>query len=55
MASTVYDVEEIMLQSGDKVKLRPLSIFDLREFMKVMGSTAESTTEEDTIGVLNDE
>jgi hypothetical protein len=54
LASTVYDVEEVLLQNGDKVKLKPLSIFDLREFMKVMGSTSESETEEDTIGVLID-
>ena len=54
MATTVYDVEEILLQNGDKVKLKPLSIFDLREFMKVMSGTDQLVTEDDTIGVLID-
>ena len=36
MATTVYDVEEIELQSGAKVKLKPLSIKQLRKFMEVI-------------------
>jgi hypothetical protein len=36
LATTVYDVEEIELQSGAKVKLKPLSIKQLRKFMEVI-------------------
>lgn len=35
MAKTVYDVEEIELQDGTLVTLRPLAISRLRRFMKV--------------------
>ena len=36
MATTVYDVEEIQLQNGATVKLKPLTIKELRKFMKVI-------------------
>ena len=54
MATTVYDVEEITLQNGDKVTLKPLTIKDLRAFMEAINKTAEATTENDTLTVLID-
>ena len=54
MATTVYDVEEIELQSGDKVKLKPLSITQLRKFMAAIQKTSESQTEDETLNVLID-
>ena len=47
MATTVYDVEEIQLQNGATVKLKPLTIKELREFMKVIQRTQEVTTEDE--------
>ena len=44
MASTVYDVEEIQLQNGAIVKLKPLTIKELRKFMVAIAKTAEATT-----------
>lgn len=52
MANTVYDVEEIELQNGAKVTLKPLSIKQLREFMEVIGKTQTVETEEETLNVL---
>lgn len=52
MATTVYDVEEIQLQNGAKVKLRPLSIKQLRKFMEVVKKTQDSTDEDTTLTVL---
>lgn len=52
MATTVYSVEEIELQTGDKVKLKPLSIKELKKFMNVMAKANESMTEEETLDVL---
>jgi len=43
LATTVYDVEEIQLQNGATVKLKPLTIKELREFMKVIQRTQEVT------------
>ena len=54
MATTVYNVEEIELQNGAKAKLKPLSIFDLREFMKAMSKASDVQTEDETITVLID-
>ncbi len=54
MATTVYDVEEIELQNGAKVKLKPLTIKELRKFMLALQKTAESTTEDETLNVLID-
>lgn len=54
MATTVYDVEEIELQNGAKVKLKPLSIKELRKFMAAIQKTAETNTEEQTLTVLID-
>ena len=52
MATTVYDVEEIELRDGKTVKLKPLSIRELRSFMDVMGKTANAKTEDEALQVL---
>jgi len=52
LATTVYDVEEIQLQNGATVKLKPLTIKELREFMKVINRTQEVTTEDETLTIL---
>ena len=52
MATTVYSVEEIELQNGAKVRLKPLSIKELRKFMEVMQRTAEVTDEDKTLDLL---
>lgn len=54
MATTVYDVEEIELQNGATVKLKPLTIKELRKFMTAIGRTAEATTEDETLTILID-
>ena len=54
MATTVYDVEQIELQNGDKVNLKPLSIKELRKFMEVMNNTAKADTEDKALDVLID-
>jgi len=52
LATTVYDVEEIKLQNGDTVQLKPLSIKQLRKFMAVINKAQEATTEDESLGVL---
>ncbi len=52
MATTVYDVEEIQLQNGATVKLKPLTIKELRKFMIVIQKTAEVTSEDETLTIL---
>lgn len=54
MATTVYDVEEIQLQSGEKIQLKPLTIKELRKFMAVIQKTAEAKTEDETLTLLID-
>jgi hypothetical protein len=54
LATTVYDVEEIELQNGAKVKLKPLSIKQLRKFMAAVQKTQESTDENATLSILID-
>ena len=54
MATTVYDVEEIQLQNGETVKLKPLSISKLRKFMKVMQTTQDAQTEDAGLDILID-
>lgn len=54
MATTVYSVEEITLQDGSNVKLKPLSIKELREFMLALQGAADSTSETETLNVLID-
>ena len=54
MATTVYDVEEVKLQDGSTVQLKPLSIKQLRKFMAAMNKAQESTTEDKSLSVLID-
>ena len=54
MATTVYSVEEITLQDVSNVKLKPLSIKELREFMLALQGAADSTSETETLNVLID-
>ena len=54
MATTVYNVEEIELQNGDKVKLKPLTIKELRKFMTAVQKTAETKSEDETLTILID-
>lgn len=55
MATTVYTVEEISLQDGSQIKLKPLNIKGLRDFMDVMRSFGdEKTTEEESFEILLD-
>jgi len=54
LATTVYSVEEITLQDGSNVKLKPLSIKELREFMLALQGAADSTSETETLNVLID-
>ena len=54
MATTVYDVEEIQLQNGANVKLKPLTIKELRKFMVAIAKTAEVTSEDETLTILID-
>jgi hypothetical protein len=54
LATTVYDVEEITLQNGAKVTLKPLTIKELRKFMAAIQRTAEVTSEDETLTILID-
>ena len=54
MATTVYDVEEITLQNGAKVTLKPLTIKELRKFMAAIQKTAQTTSEDETLTILID-
>jgi hypothetical protein len=54
LATTVYDIEQITLQNNATVTLKPLSIKELREFMKVIQKTQEVQSEDDTLNVLID-
>jgi hypothetical protein len=54
LATTVYDVEEIQLQNGDTVKLKPLTIKELRKFMIAVQKTAETKNEDETLTILID-
>ena len=54
MATTIYDVEEIELQNGAKVKLKPLTIKELRKFMAAISKTAETKSEDETLDILID-
>ena len=52
MATTVYDVEEIELRNGSVIKLKPLSIKDLRKFMATIQETQHVETEDQTLSIL---
>lgn len=52
MATTVYDVEEIELQNGSKIKLKPLTIKALRKFMAEIKKTENASGEDETLTIL---
>ncbi len=54
MATKIYDVEEIELQNGAKVKLKPLTIKELRKFMIAISKTADTKSEDETLDILID-
>jgi hypothetical protein len=54
LATTVYDVEVIKLQSGEEVTLKPLTINRLRKFMTTMDAFGGAETEAETLTVLLD-
>lgn len=54
LATTVYTTEEVELQDGTTVTLKPLTIKNLRKFMKVMEGFAEAETEDDGLEVMLD-
>ena len=54
MATTVYDVEEIELQNGAKVRLKPLTIKELRKFMVSIQRIQNVTSEDETLNILID-
>ena len=56
MATTVYNVEEITLQNGATVKLKPLTIKELRRFMEQIQKTQEieNIDQNKTLSVLID-
>ncbi len=52
LATTVYNTEEIVLQNGNKVTLKPLTIKQLRKFMVVVNKLSETTTEDESLSTL---
>lgn len=52
MATTVYTQEEITLQDGTEVTLRPLPIAPLRRFMKAWAKFSEVEDEDDGFNVF---
>jgi hypothetical protein len=52
LATTVYSVEEVTLQDGSIVKLKPLSIKELRKFMAVITKTSQVTEQAESLYVL---
>jgi hypothetical protein len=54
LATKIYDVEEIELQNGAKVKLKPLTIKELRKFMTAISKTADTKSEDETLDILID-
>jgi hypothetical protein len=54
LATTVYDTEEIVLQNGVNVILKPLTIKQLRKFMVVINKLGTETTEDESLDILID-
>lgn len=54
MATTVYTVEDVTLQDGTDVTLKPLNIKNLRIFMAKIDEFTNANTEEDGLNVLLD-
>ena len=51
MATQVYNTEEIALQDGREVELRPLVIARLRRFMEAWNKMGEAETDADGMDV----
>lgn len=54
MATTVYTVEEVTLQDGTSVTLRPVNIKGLRKFMAKMAEFGNVESEDEGLGILLD-
>lgn len=54
MATQVYTIEEIILQDGEKVSLRPLTIKHLRKFMKKWKEIEHIKDEDEIVDFLID-
>lgn len=54
MATTVYTTEEVQLQDGSTVTLKPLVIKALRKFMKIMESFGEAENDDESFEILLD-
>lgn len=52
MATEVYTSEDIVLQDGTELTLKPLPIRQLKKFMKQLGSLPATKTEEESIDQL---
>jgi len=52
MATTVYTVEEIVLQDDSKITLKPLNIKALRKFMKTMEGFATAANDDEGFEIL---
>jgi hypothetical protein len=52
LATKVYEEEEFELQDGSTVKIRPLNIKKLREFMAVVKGLDAIDNEEDSVDIL---
>ena len=52
MATTIYSTEEVKLQNGTTVTLKPLSIKELRKFMAVIQKTATAEDQTESLDVL---
>ena len=52
MASSVYTVEQVELQSGTTLELKPLPIKTLRKFMAQLAKLSEVKTEDDGIDAM---
>jgi|LauGreDrversion4_2_1035121.scaffolds.fasta_scaffold858326_1 hypothetical protein len=52
LATAIYSTEEIKLQNGTTVTLKPLSIKELRKFMAVIQKTALVTDQGESLDLL---
>lgn len=53
MATTVYNIEEIVLQNGDTVEVRSLNIKALRKFMDVVAKLNDLKEEDGVLGQVD--
>ena len=52
MATTVYTTEEVELQDGSVVTLKPLTIKNLRKFMEIMEGFESAESEDEGLEVM---